>query len=166
MNDWTISGFCNRAAIAGLCLGAAACASRPPATVNDIRDAAQAQNSVVDVLPLGDDDSARQLEVARRLEAEGRLKDAVRALDRGLNDFPDEPRLLQTRAELHLALKKYSRAIADATQAYIVGPKIGELCARSWRTTSAARQARGDTDGAAAAMDRARGCSLTPPPRY
>lgn len=150
---------------AALALGGCAVGPAPTESVGAIRSAAKSQESVVDVLPLGDSESAAGLREARALERDGKPRAAQRALDDALRLTPDDPQLLQLRAELKLQRGDYRGAMGDATRAYQVGPQLGELCARSWRTTAAARKALRDAPGAVAAMERAEGCSLMARPR-
>jgi hypothetical protein len=49
-------------------------------------------------------------------------------------------------------------------RSYDVGPRVGEICSRNWRTISVAREYLGDRGGAAEAERRAGSCMSTKPP--
>jgi hypothetical protein len=66
-------------------------------------------------------------------------------------------------AEVQLQQSEYQQALNFAVRSYDTGPRVGELCARNWRTISVARDHLGDARGAREAESRAQGCMVTRP---
>jgi tetratricopeptide (TPR) repeat protein len=190
--------------VAMLALGA--CASAPPlpvwsgsepeAIVAEIRAAqafegTKATPGELEVQPLRDpmvEDLRQQAVVHERAK---RYLEAAAALDRALAISPDDPALLQDRAETAVLTRDIDRAERLATDAYERGAKVGPLCRRHWATVAAvlrerAQQRRGQAAASKRDEDRvrfeneARGvdaraidakrriddCTLTGPPRY
>jgi hypothetical protein len=58
----------------------------------------------------------------------------------------------------------FQQALGFAVRSYDTGPRVGEICARNWRTIGVARDNLGDNSGADEAEDRAAQCSVTRPP--
>lgn len=179
----------------------ASCVSAPPPPawvgpepeqrVADIRAAAQAQPGELDVQPLRDP-MVEDLRVqAVRLEAERRYADAAAALDKALTLSPDDPALLQERAEIAVLERNPARGAELALRGYALGSKVGPLCRRHWTTIRHARAfeaerlrvqaktARRDDDiarllaeadartpGIGEAQRQIEACTLTGPPRY
>ncbi len=179
----------------------ASCVSAPPPSawvgpepeqrVADIRAAAQAQPGELDVQPLRDP-MVEDLRVqAVRLEAERRYADAAAALDKALTLSPDDPALLQERAEIAVLERNPARGAELALRGYSLGSKVGPLCRRHWTTIRHARAfeaerlrvqaktARRDDDiarllaeadartpGIGEAQRQIEACTLTGPPRY
>lgn len=50
-----------------------------------------------------------------------------------------------------------------AVRSYDIGPRVGEICSRNWRTISVAREHLQDTAGAREAEQRAGQCMNTRP---
>jgi tetratricopeptide (TPR) repeat protein len=170
--------------------------SEPEAIVADIR-AAQAFEGTkstpgeLEVQPLRDpmvEDLRQQAVVHERAK---RYADAASALDKALAISPDDPALLQERAEAAVLTRDIDRAERLATDAYELGAKVGPLCRRHWATIAAAlreraQQRRGQAAASKRDEDRARfdndaraadaraidakrridDCTLTGPPRY
>ncbi len=192
--------FLYPALMAGACATLlASCASAPPPPawvgaapeqrVVEIRAAADAQPGELDVQPLRDP-MVEDLRVqAVRLEGERRYADAATALDQALAISPDDPALLQERAESAMLERNPARAAELALRGYGLGSKVGPLCRRHWATIRQARMfeverlralaARRDEDiarfvaeadarmpGIAEAQRQVEACTLTGPPRY
>ena len=194
--------FLYPALMAGACATLlASCASAPPPPawvgaapeqrVVEIRAAADAQPGELDVQPLRDS-MVEDLRVqAARLEGERRYADAATALDQALAISPDDPALLQERAESAMLERNPARAAELALRGYGLGSKVGPLCRRHWATIRQARMfeverlraqalaARRDEDiarfvaeadarmpGIAEAQRQVEACTLTGPPRY
>ncbi len=128
---------------AGLLL-LAACTSAPPAPewtgptpeqlVAEIRAAGAFETGELDVQPLRDP-MAEDLRVqATQFESARRYPDAADALDKALAIAPEDPALLQERAEVAVLQKNLDRAAALARDAYALGGKVGPLCRRHWAT--------------------------------
>lgn len=179
----------------------AACASAPPEPewsgptpeqlVAEIRAAGAFARGELDVQPLRDPMVEDLRAQATRLESAQRHADAAAALDKALAISPDDPALLQERAEIAVLQKDLAKAETLARRAYDIGAKVGPLCRRHWATIrqSLARSQRlldGRATGKlrgeklaqwererAAMMNAIAGaaqaqeaCTLTGPPRY
>ena len=71
--------------------------------------------------------------------------------------------LLQQVAEIKLQQAEYEQALNFAVRSYDVGPKVGEICSKNWRTISLAKERLEDTAGAREAEQRASRCMNTKP---
>ena len=171
-----------RTALAALILGiVAACSTTPSpapqpdfdalAAVAAIRAAGGAANTELDVQPLRDPQVDDLREEAERLERAGQYPQAAAALDHALQLNPDDPALLQERAEAALLMKQLDDAERFAQQALDRGSKVGPLCRRHMETIAQVRQARPipvDMPGAGVAAPRRDrdACPGSPPARY
>lgn len=190
------------AALAALLCALAACHSTPPAPewagpapeqlAAEIRAAGKAAADELDVQPLRDP-MVEDLRVkAAQAERRRDHAEAAALLDRALTLSPDDPALLQERAEVAVLLKDLGKAAALARRAFETGAKVGPLCRRHWATIrqqlvfeqrglqaqAAARKLKGDklaqwerasTRTAAALIDAEQAqtaCTLTGPARY
>ena len=176
----------------------AACSSTPPAppvpafdaraAVAAIRATGGAASSELDVQPLRDTQAEDLREDAQRLEREGKVPEAATALDQALAITPDDPALLQERAEASLLLQQPDSAEQFARRAIELGAQVGPLCRRHWETVAQATQMRGHYAQAAGrgeeaaaqaaaeasarktTIDQARqkrdACTVAAPPRY
>lgn len=163
-----------------LALAMAGCASAPPqplptpaltsATpaqmVAAIRAAAGQDPDELSVQPLRDPQVEDLRQRAQQAEAQHRNADAAAALDRALALVPDDPALLQERAEAALLLHDPQRAERLARDAEARGSHVGPLCRRHWATVQQTRLLAGDAAGAADAHARIAACTVAPPPRY
>jgi len=162
-------------------LALAACASAPPAPppapasstaatpaqmVAAIRAAGGAEDTELAVQPLRDPRVGDLHAQAVRAEAEGRHADAAAALDAALAVAPEDPALLQERAELAVLLGAMDEAERLAMRAHELGARVGPLCRRHWATVEQARLLAGDAAGAAAARERIAACRVQGPARY
>jgi Tetratricopeptide repeat len=169
----------------------------PPATlVAEIRAAQafvgdKANPGELDVQPLRDP-MVEDLRVrAAALEGQGDHAGAAKALDEALAISPDDPALLQERAEAAVLLQDLATADRLARRGDEIGAKVGPLCRRHWATVrevqaQIARQReaqaalstreedaarfRQERDAASAleaeAAERLKACTMTGPPRY
>lgn len=125
-------------------LVATACGTAPPvqrwvgpapeALVAEIRQAGKAAPDELDVQPLRDpmvEDLRVQAVAAERAQ---RHADAAAALDKALSISPDDPALLQERAEVAVLQQDLARAATLARRAFDIGAKVGPLCRRHWAT--------------------------------
>lgn len=145
---------------------AALTTATPEQMVASVRAAAGDGEGELAVQPLRDPTVEDLREQARRLEAARDHAGAAAALDRALALVPDDPTLLQERAEVALLARDYERAATLAEQAFGIGSQVGPLCRRHWATVQQVRLVQGDAAGAAAAGARLEACTLKPPPRY
>lgn len=180
----------------------AACNSTPPAPewtgpapeqlVAEIRAAGKAAADELDVQPLRDP-MVEDLRVkAAQAERRRDYAEAATVLDQALGLSPEDPALLQERAEVAVLLKDLDKAGTLARRAFETGAKVGPLCRRHWATIrhqlvfrqralqaqAAARKLKGDKlaqwerasmQTAAALIDAEQAqaaCTLTGPPRY
>lgn len=186
----------------------AACATTPPVPpvpawvgpepavlVQRIRDAGTLAANELDVQPVRDamvEDLRQQAEARHRA---GEHAEAVAALEHALSLSPDDPSLLQERAEAALWVRDAEGAARFAQRALDLGSRTGPLCRRHWTTLQAVRElamarhvalrdaarAAGappevvvehaaDAAEAAALADNAgqeaQACAVTGPPRY
>ena len=184
----------------------ASCASAPPAPqwsgpaperlITEIRQAQGFEGSAatpgeLEVQPLRDPMVEDLRQQAMRFEHERRYAEASAALDKALAIAPDDPALLQERAEAALLQQDVVKAVALAENGHHLGAKVGPLCRRHWTTVLlASRELAQQRNGQAIASKRdehrerfeheARiaqrkaeealqqrdACTLTGPPRY
>jgi len=155
------------AAGAGLLL--AACAAQAPAPIEEreleerVRTPAREDTAGVQVYPLKNPAVAELTEQASRAEETGDLDQAAVLLERALRIQPRDPELLQHMAEVQLQRGQYQQALSFATRSHDIGPRVGELCARNWRTISLAQERLGDQTAANRAVERAERCMVTRP---
>ncbi|MGY4517064.1 hypothetical protein [Lysobacter sp. HA18] len=142
------------------------------AVVAAVRAAGAAVATEVEVQPLQDPLVADLREQARRDEQAGHFADAATALDRALAERPQDPALLQERAEVALFERRIDAAFDFAQRSHAVGPAVGPLCRRSLETlvqVERIRASAGDAAAnarAAAFVQQRDACTVKPPPRY
>ena len=158
----------------------AACSTTPPAPpppaalthaspegmVAAIRAAAGNDERELAVQPLRDPMVEDLRQSAARLEAQQHYAEAAAALDKALAIVPEDPALLQERAEAALLLKDPTTAEALARRAYALGAKVGPLCRRHWTTVRQTRLLAGDAAGAAQALALVEACKVAGPNRF
>ncbi len=146
-----------------------ACASQPPAPIEEreleerVRTPAREESAGVQVYPLKNPAVAELTAQAKQAEADGDLGQASILLERAMRIQPRDPELLQQMAEVQLQRGEYSQAISFATRSHDIGPRVGELCARNWRTMSVAYERLGEVGEANLAQDRSQQCMVTRP---
>jgi len=147
----------------------AACSSQQPAPIKDkeidsrVRTPASEDSAGVQVYSL-QNPAVKEL-TAQALVAEraGDLDQAGGYLERALRIEPRDPQLLQHMAEIKLQKEDYQQALNFAVRSYEIGPRVGEICSRNWRTISVAREHLNDSNGASVAEARATRCMNTRP---
>lgn len=85
---------------------------------------------------------------------------AAEALNQALLIAPDDPAILQERAEVALLQAENERAETLARRAFDLGSKVGPLCRRHWATIEQARLARGLQQDAASAHAQIETCTV------
>src|SRR5258706_10145520 len=95
------------------------------------------------------------LDGARADAAAGRLANAAASLERALRIEPRNPRLWQELARLRLKQGDYAQAESTAARSNSWAGTDNALRAENWRLIAHAREARGDAEGARAALDAA-----------
>ena len=131
-----------------------------------IRAAAGNDERELAVQPLRDPMVEDLRQSATRLEAQQHYAEAAAALDKALAIVPEDPALLQERAEAALLLKDPAAAEALARRAYALGAKVGPLCRRHWTTVRQTRLLAGDAAGAAQALTQVEACKVAGPNRF
>lgn len=164
----------------------AGCASAPPspalpafdavAAVAAIRAAGEEASEELVIRPLGDSEVTDLREQAARFETSAAYGDAAVALDQALAITPDDPALLQERAEIAVLEHDLGTAVDLAQRAIAAGAQVGPLCRRHWETIVQARiaQARAvlasadatPAPSAAAARQRRDACTVAAPKRF
>lgn len=92
---------------------------------------------------------------ARADAAAGRLVNAAASLERALRIEPRNPRLWQELARVRLKQGDYVQAESVAARSNSWAGGDNRLRAENWRIIAQAREARGDTAGARAALEAA-----------
>jgi Flp pilus assembly protein TadD len=147
--------------------------SRPPLTgatpeaiVATIRAAASGDDAELAVQPLRDPMVEDLRQQAQRLEGAHQYPQAAAALDHALSLVPDDPALLQERAEAAILQGDFATAERLARHAQELGSKVGPLCRRHWTTMQQMRLVDGDAAGADAARVQADACTVAAPNRF
>jgi Flp pilus assembly protein TadD len=161
-------------ALAVFALVLAACATPQPAApppaslttttpqqqVAAVRAAAGDGEGELAIQPLRDPKVEDLREKAHRLETQQYYDEAASTLDQALEIVPDDPALLQERAEAALLLGEHAQAEALARRAFDTGSQVGPLCRRHWATIEQSRLLEGDATGATAAKKRVDQCTV------
>ena len=145
-----------------------ASAGSPPLTDAQIVEATQAAGRdgvELVVTPLVDPHVEDLRERAEKAQADGKPKKADRELLKALEITPDDPDLLQWRAELAVLREARDEAEALAKRSIELGPKSGPLCRRNWTLIQLLREARGEAENAASAAAMLERCTIAPPVR-
>src|SRR5713101_2600638 len=95
------------------------------------------------------------MESARADTAVGRLANAAASLERALRSEPRNPRLWHELAGVRLKQGDYAQAESTAARANSWAGSDTALRAENWRLIAQAREARGDAEGARAALEAA-----------
>ncbi|HEX9673345.1 MAG TPA: tetratricopeptide repeat protein [Burkholderiales bacterium] len=98
---------------------------------------------------------ASLMDGARADVAAGRLMNAAASLERALRIEPRNPRLWQELARVRLKQGDYAQAESVAARSSSWAGGDNRLRAENWRLIAQAREARGDTAGARAALEAA-----------
>jgi len=145
------------------------CSSRSPAPVEEhevttrVRVPASQDSAGVQVYSLQNPAVKQLTAQAREAERTGDLDRAGSYLERALRIQPRDPQLLQHMAEIKLQEQDYQQALSFAVRSYEIGPRVGEICSRNWRTIGVAREHLNDINGAREAEARAGQCMNTRP---
>ncbi|HEY5776832.1 MAG TPA: tetratricopeptide repeat protein [Xanthomonadales bacterium] len=146
-----------------------ACSSQPPIPAGDrevnarVREPASQDSAGVQVYSLQNPAVKQLTAQASDAEHAGNFDQASALLERALRIEPRDPQLLQHMAEIKLQKEDYQQALNFAVRSYDIGPRVGEICSRNWRTISVAREHLNDSNGASDAEERATQCMNTRP---
>ncbi len=148
------------------------CAVQAPAPVEDrsvaeqVRAPAAEASRGLQVYPLRNPAVAELTEAAVAAEHDGDFERATILLERALRIEPRDPELLQYMAEIQLERGSWEQAESYASRSFDVGPRVGELCQRNWRTMALARERQGRDDPARRARERIEQCQVEAPERF
>jgi Tfp pilus assembly protein PilF len=92
---------------------------------------------------------------ARADASAGRLANAAASLERALRIEPRNPRLWQELARVRLKQSDYAQAESTAARSNSWAGSDNALRAENWRLIAHSREARGDAEGAKAALEAA-----------
>lgn len=119
----------------------------------------------LEVQPLRDSQIEDLRASALALEVAGKIQKADAQLQKALLLSPEDPELVQWRAELALLQSHWLQAEQLASASYERGPKLGGLCRKNWTTVEVSRMARKDASGAEVARQQRALCTIAPPVR-
>ena len=117
------------------------------------------------VTPLVDPHVKDLRERASKAQARARYARADKELLKALAITPDDPDLLQWRAELAVLRNQRAEAEALAQRSIRLGPKSGPLCRRNWTLLKLLRDSRGEVENVASAHAMLERCTIAPPVR-
>jgi tetratricopeptide (TPR) repeat protein len=129
----------------------AGCAAPPPAP--EPGKPAQPDATVVTPAPKENIAVAGLMETARADAAAGNLANAAAAIERALRIEPRNPRLWQELARVRLKQGQYAQAENVAARSNSWAGEDRALRAENWRLIAESRKARGDAEGAKAALE-------------
>lgn len=140
--------------------------AEPARLVATVRAAAGSGEGELAVAPLRDPMVEDLRQQAATLEKAGKYAESAAALDEALGLVPDDPAVLQERAEAALLLRDFAGAEQRARRAFDLGAKVGPLCRRHWATVRAVRYAASDGPGAAQAQQQLAACKVAALERF
>lgn len=140
--------------------------AEPARVVATVRAAAGSGEGELSVQPLRDPMVEDLRQQAIEFEKQGDYAAAAAALDQALAITPDDPAVLQERAEAALLLEDFAGAEQRARRAFEIGSQVGPLCRRHWAAIRAARYATRDGAGAAEANRQLHACKIAAPERF
>lgn len=154
-----------------LLLGLAGCSTSPtqPGDADSgevdvrVREPARQDSDGVQVHPLRNPAVEELTAEASEAEKSGDLDQAAVLLERALRIQPRNPEVLQHMAEVQLQKRDFEQALNFATRSYDIGPRVGEICSRNWRTISVASEYLGNPAGSVEAEEKAVSCMSTKP---
>jgi tetratricopeptide (TPR) repeat protein len=114
----------------------------PEQRVAAIRAAAGADDKELAVQPLRDPQVEDLREVAVKAVSSRDYAAAAEALNQALLIVPEDPAILQERAEIALLQRDFDRAETLAQRAFDMGSKVGPLCRQHWETVRQVRERR------------------------
>lgn len=125
-----------------------------------------AEPSGLQVYPLRNPAVSELERAAETAIANGDFNRAEALLERALRIEDRDPELLQRMAELQLSRGRWEQAESYARRSWELGPQVGDICRRNWRTMALSRERDGQIVAAARARERVEICPLEPPERF
>jgi tetratricopeptide (TPR) repeat protein len=160
--DFRFAGFAMLAALAASCAvvqepaaPTVAESKTPEQRVAAIRAAAGADDKELAVQPLRDPQVEDLRQVAGKAAAGGDYAAAAEALNQAILIVPEDPAVLQERAEIALLQRDFDRAETLAQRAFDLGSKVGPLCRQHWETIRQIRERRLEIGSAPASKQSA-----------
>jgi tetratricopeptide (TPR) repeat protein len=127
----------------------------PEQRVAAIRAAAGVDDKELAVQPLRDPQVEDLREAAAKAVAARNYAAAAEALNQAILIVPEDPAVLQERAEIALLQRDFDRAETLAQRAFDLGSKVGPLCRQHWETILQVRERRQEIASAPAARQSA-----------
>lgn len=127
----------------------------PEQRVAAIRAAAGADDKELTVQPLRDPQVEDLREAAAKAVAARDYAAAADALNQAILIVPEDPAVLQERAEIAVLQRDFDRAETLAQRAFDLGSKVGPLCRQHWETIRQVRERRLEIAAAPAARQSA-----------
>lgn len=127
----------------------------PEQRVAAIRAAAGVDDKELTVQPLRDPQVEDLREAAGKAVAARDYAAAAEALNQAILIVPEDPAVLQERAEVALLQRDFDRAETLAQRAFDLGSKVGPLCRQHWETIRQIRERRLEIGSAPAARQSA-----------
>lgn len=112
----------------------------PEQRVAAIQAAAGDDDRELAVQPLRDPQVEDLREAAQQARTSRNVAAAAEALNQALLLVPEDPAILQERAEVALLQSDYARADTLAQRAFELGSQVGPLCRQHWETVRQVRQ--------------------------
>ncbi len=137
----------------------------PRDLIGEVRAAGSDAVDGIDIQILQDPIILDLRETALQQEGAQHFSDADATVQRALELIPDDPELLQWRAELALALGHLDEAVRLANASWERGPRLGSLCRRNWAAIRLARELSALPDAAIVAAHQGERCTVAPPVR-
>lgn len=106
------------------------------------------------------------MDQALAAEREGSFDHAVVLLEQALLIEPQAPDILQQLAEVRLEQGQWQQAKEHALASIELGPRVGHLCKRNWRTVAFVHRQLGDEQAAGWASERVPLCERNRPERF
>lgn len=159
---------------AALLLPLAACVTEPPPApapapaprlsptqaLSAVLAVAKADDRELAVQPVRDPQVEDLRETSAAAQKRADWKASAEALDQALQISPQDPAVLQERAEAALALGDWERAETLSRKALELGSRTGPLCRRHWATIEQSQLARGQEQNAASARTQIASCTV------
>jgi Flp pilus assembly protein TadD len=159
---------------AALLLPLAACVTEPPPApapappprvtptqaLNAVLAQAKADDRELAIQPVRDPEVEDLRETSVAAQKRGDWKASAEALNQALLISPEDPAVLQERAEVALALGDWERAETLSRKALELGSRTGPLCRRHWATIEQSQLARGQDQNASSAHTQIASCTV------